>query len=71
MGHNVSRTVTQKDPTMSSKMSTYSEWFQRARSLLSNYKPITMIVNETELEIAGDWEHSVFHVYYNMIEEQD
>ena len=56
---------------MSSSVSTYTEWFQRARSLLTKYDPITMIDNETELEIAGDWEYSVFHVYCNMIEEQD
>lgn len=56
---------------MSSKLSTYTAWFKTARSLLTKYDPITMIDNETELEIAGDWEDSVFHVYYNMIEEQD
>lgn len=56
---------------MSSKLSTYIAWFKRARSLLTKYDPITMIDNETELEIAGDWKDSVFHVYYNMIEEQD
>jgi hypothetical protein len=71
MEHNVSRTVIQKDPNMSSKLSTYTAWFKRARSLLTKYDPITMIDNEIELTIADDWERSVFHVYYDMIEDQD